>query len=47
MTDDRAVRMALAHAALVVAVRRYVAEHRTHCPCLLCEALAEIDRPKP
>ena len=46
MADERAVRMALEHAALVAAVRRYVAERRhwAECQCVLCEALAFVDR---
>jgi hypothetical protein len=41
-------RMALELAALVAAVRRYVAaeQHLRNCRCVLCEALAEVDRPK-
>lgn len=46
MVDERVIRMAQQHAALVVAVRRYITaeEHPDSCTCLLCGALAVVDR---
>jgi hypothetical protein len=40
------VRIALRLAALVVAVRAYVADHPKPCACPLCFALLPIDHPE-